>query len=360
MNRISFRLMATLLGIGALLAGCERPRMDSTQTGYRGVAMGKVSNPRVVGPIQAAQPLPAPIQEIPSPPGSPLAKDTFKNVKLLGHLPVGEFTRTMMAITAWVAPKEGCNYCHVPGEDLSLDTLYTKQVSRKMLEMTLRINNDWQSHVAQTGVTCYTCHRGQPVPARIWYSDPGPKQAGGAAAQGWGQNHPSRAAGLTALAVDPVTPYLSGAQAVRVEGTTALPSGMGASLKTTEATFGLMFHISDSLGVNCTHCHNTRNFADWGQSPMARTTAFQGIRMARELNNSYLEPLAKVFPAKRLGPTGDVPKVSCATCHQGQYKPLNGAPLLKDHPALGGGKPATVADATVVPAAAVAPVVATR
>ena len=48
MNRASAGLLATLLGAAALLAGCERPPMDSTQTGYRGTAMGQVSNPRIV------------------------------------------------------------------------------------------------------------------------------------------------------------------------------------------------------------------------------------------------------------------------------------------------------------------------
>ena len=44
--------------------------------------------------------------------------------------------------------------------------------------------------------------------------------------------------------------------------------------------------------------------------------------MVRDLNKDYLEPLTDVFPANRLGPTGDVAKVNCATCHQGVDKPL--------------------------------------
>jgi photosynthetic reaction center cytochrome c subunit len=35
-----------------------------------------------------------------------------------------------------------------------------------------------------------------------------------------------------------------------------------------------------------------------------------------------------------LGPTGDVAKANCATCHQGAYKPLNGQSMLKDFPEL--------------------------
>jgi photosynthetic reaction center cytochrome c subunit len=35
-----------------------------------------------------------------------------------------------------------------------------------------------------------------------------------------------------------------------------------------------------------------------------------------------------------LGPGGDVAKVNCSTCHQGVNKPLNGAAMAKDFPAL--------------------------
>jgi photosynthetic reaction center cytochrome c subunit len=40
--------------------------------------------------------------------------------------------------------------------------------------------------------------------------------------------------------------------------------------------------------------------------------------------------LTEVFPAHRKGPLGDVAKLNCATCHQGAYKPLNGAQMAKD------------------------------
>ena len=95
-------------------------------------------------------------------------------------------------------------------------------------------------------------------------------------------------------------------------------------------------HMSDGLGVNCTFCHNSRNFGDWQNSTPQRVTAWHGIRMVRDLNNAYMEGLTETFPQERLGPTGDVAKVNCATCHQGAYKPLNGAPMVKDYPELAG------------------------
>ena len=53
-----------------------------------------------------------------------------------------------------------------------------------------------------------------------------------------------------------------------------------------------MMHMSQSLGVNCTYCHNTRSFASWDASTPQRATAWYGIRMVRDLNNDYLDPLA--------------------------------------------------------------------
>ena len=47
-----------------------------------------------------------------------------------------------------------------------------------------------------------------------------------------------------------------------------------------------------------------------------------------------MEPHTSTFPEQRLGPTGDVAKANCATCHQGAYKPLNGQSMLKDFPEL--------------------------
>ena len=82
-----------------------------------------------------------------------------------------------------------------------------------------------------------------------------------------------------------------------------------------------------------------------------RGTAWYGIRMTRDLNTAYVDPLAGVFPANRLGPTGDVPKINCATCHQGAYKPMYGASLLKTHPELAGVRTAAVAPSSGASAA---------
>ena len=327
MSRLTMILAAAAT---LLLAGCERPPVDTAQIGYRGTGMEQVSNPRLLAKTADLHVAPAPQPAVPS--DGPKAKDVFKNVKVLGELSAGEFTRHMVAITQWVSPEQGCNYCHNP-QDLADDSVYTKVVARRMIQMTQHINGDWGKHVGETGVTCYTCHRGNPVPTNYFAAqgETGAKLfLGDAPAM---QNRAARSVGLASLPYDPFSRYLDGDAPIRVNTTTALPTGNKSGTKDAEQTYALMMHVSDSLGVNCTYCHNTRSFASW-EGPPARVTAYHGIRMVRDVNKDYIEPLADTFPANRKGPAGDPFKVSCGTCHQGVNKPLNGANMLKDHPEL--------------------------
>jgi photosynthetic reaction center cytochrome c subunit len=157
-----------------------------------------------------------------------------------------------------------------------------------------------------------------------------------AAGNDGGQNHPSPQVGVASLPYDPFTPFLLDDTSIRVVGSTALPTGNRQSIKQTEWTYGLMMHMSSSLGVNCTYCHNSRSFQSWDMSTPQRETSWYGIRMVRDLNNDYLLPLESRFPQHRLGPTGDVAKIGCGTCHQGAYKPLYGQSMLATHPELVG------------------------
>lgn len=332
---MSARTLLPLLAAAMLLTACERPPMQSQQQGWRGTGMVQVDNPRTLARQQAA--LPA-IPELPPPSADdgPKARDVFQNVKVLGDLTVAEFTRHMLAVTAWVSPTEGCNYCHNP-ENLADDSKYTKVVARRMIEMTRHVNADWSKHVGQTGVTCYTCHRGQPVPQQVWTSAVAPKnnRVGSGLGNDAGQNKALPSIALASLPYDPFTAYIAGgddgADAIRVQTSTALPTDNRMSIKQAEFTYSLMNHMSNSLGVNCTFCHNTQSFQHWNEK---RVTAWHGIRMARDLNSAYITPLTQVFPANRLGAAGDVPKVFCGTCHQGVNKPLGGAQMAKDFSGL--------------------------
>ncbi|RZU02862.1 photosynthetic reaction center cytochrome PufC [Rivibacter subsaxonicus] len=333
-----------LLAAVALLAGCERPPVDSVQSGYRGTGMEQVYNPRIL--VAQADQNKAPESPAPASPDGPKAGQVYQNVKVLGDLSVGEFARNMVAITNWVAPNQGCAYCHNP-QNFADDSLHTKVVARRMLQMTQNINGNWKNHVADTGVTCYTCHRGQPIPANTWFKTAGADApVAGMLGDRAGQNAPAIEAAFSSLPGDPFKPFLAAdAAEIRVIGTTALPTYNRQSTKQAEWTYSLMMHMSQSLGVNCTFCHNTRSFAAWDASTPQRGAAWYGIRMTREINEDYLKSLAGVFPADRLGPQGDVAKANCATCHQGAYKPLYGASMLKDHPELAGVRGAAAAPA---------------
>ena len=331
MKTLTTKLLTTVgLGTALLLGGCEMPPPESSQWGYRGTGMEGLYDPDRLQDVADNNVVPDAIPAVPA--VGPKASDIYKNVQVLGDLSVGEFTRLMVAVTQWVPPEEGCNYCHVAGEGFEADTLYTKKVARVMIQMTQNANENWDQHVGGAGVTCYTCHRGKNVPEYVWNINPGHKVASGMKNQM--QNVSSVAAGLSSLPVDPFTPYLLDDRNGRHAGTTALRDGGGVSMKESEWGYSLMMHFSDSLGVNCTYCHNSRAFFSWDESAPTRVRAWHGIRMVREMNNEYVEPTTDWLPPHRLGALGDAQKVNCETCHQGAYKPLLGANMIKDYPNL--------------------------
>jgi photosynthetic reaction center cytochrome c subunit len=298
--------------------------------------MVDVSNPRLPAAEQGYPDAP------PAAPASgPRAGDVYENVEVLGDLSVGQFTRLMTSITQWVSPEEGCNYCHYP-DNLADDGKYTKVVSRRMIQMTQHVNQNWSKHVGNNGVNCYTCHRGKNVPEYIWFSEAG-SSFGNAYFVGWrnGQNRPDEGVGFASLPSDSYTTFLTtpeGNQSIRLASADAFSTPeLGLSIKDAEYTYALMMNWSQALGVNCTYCHNSRAFQNWEQSTPQRITAHHGLNMVRDLNAQFLVPLGPVYPDNRLGPhDGDAPKAYCATSHQGVNKPLGGADAVSAYPALGG------------------------
>ena len=305
MTRSTDRTRAAGALLAALaLAGCELGGKETVQNGFRGTGMEGVYDESRLTRLVADTRLPQAIPPIAA--GAPTAPGNWQNVQVLTDVSQAEFNRTMVAMTQWVSPQQGCNYCHVPG-NFAADSPYTKVVARRMLQMVRDVNRDWQGHVAQTGVTCWTCHRGNPVPNNVWYFT---------------------------RADQPLRHYLDREDA-RVQSASYVPSNANrSSIKQTEYTYALMISMSNSLGVNCTFCHNSPRWASWEQSTPQRVTALRGIRMARALNNDYLLPLQPAFPAERLGPQGDVPKVQCSTCHAGAYKPLYGYRMAEQYPGM--------------------------
>ncbi len=339
MSRYLTIAAAAVAGTGiVLLAGCDIGPKTKMQTGYRGAGLDQIVSVKHIVKASAipAEPYPLP------PDGGPAASASYVNLKVLGGVSKDRFDHLMAEITQWVAPPaQGCNYCHNP-ENMASDEKYTKVVARRMLQMTQNINSRWSSHVKETGVTCYTCHRGNAVPENKWALAEGTPNPGSIRGNHHGQNAPNANVGYASLPSDPFAAYLDSGAQIRVAGNGPFPAADHVvSIKDAEKTYGLMMHISSALGVNCTYCHNSQSFRQWNLSRAQRATAYYGIRMVRDINEDYISSLQSVFPAYRKGPHGDVYKVNCTTCHQGVSKPLGGVSIIAQAPVLKGGSQTT-------------------
>jgi photosynthetic reaction center cytochrome c subunit len=340
----------------------QRPPVDVIQTGPDGVGMQVLYNP---ASVQKALGINKPPTVIPQIDAGPAAGKVYKNIQVLSNVSAGAFGRLMISMTQWVAPAQGCGYCHVTGNFAS-DAKYTKIVARRMLQMTIAVNTQYTNHVQGVGVTCYTCHRGQNNPSNIWFKGVQPGSAPGLAEMDMGKNLPSAGVNGSSLPADPYTPFLLNNDQIRVVGDTALPEGKNpASVKNTEWTYALMMTYAQGLGVSCEFCHNSRAINEWDESTPQRVTAFYAEAMLRDLNSNYMVPLTSVFPAVLRGPSGDVAKVDCATCHNGVYQPLFGAKMADQFPALEGkgtaplpATPPPTTDAWMSPTAGLAPAAA--
>ncbi|WP_187429535.1 Photosynthetic reaction center cytochrome c subunit [Roseobacter fucihabitans] len=275
--------------------------------------------------------------------GEDLARDIYDNVQVLGDLTEDNFNRVMTAMTQWVAPEQGCTYCHGDGDldTYGEDNLYTKVVARRMVQMTQNINESWDGHVnaeKQVGVNCYTCHRGENVPSEIWFKiSPVNERVAGWSAN---QNRATSISQSTSLPSDALEKYLLEEETIAVHSLESREEGIPgvdgyASIQDTERTYSLMNYFSNSLGVNCVFCHNSRAFYDGVQNTPQWGTASLGILMVQEMNNEYLVPLKDSYPPERLGPIyADAPKAACKTCHKGYQQPMQGLNVIADWPEL--------------------------
>ena len=322
-------LAVLVVAAAALASTFQRPRIIAEQFGVPGTGMIEVYNTRL---LQRALPLNTMVPPLPKVAlAGRRAEDAYKNIQVLKGVDANEFLRLMAAMTQWVAPQTGCAFCHSLA-NMADDSVYTKNVTRKMLQMVMAINTNWGSHVGAVGVTCNTCHRGKAIPEGVWFST----WRGSATGFRANNSGASPISGLTTLPGDPLTPYLLDSEPIRVIGQHALPAGNTSTLMQTYYTYGLMAHFAESLGVGCTFCHNTRAPDMWDQGTPFRTTAWTGIKMVRDQNRNFMLPLDHVFPRNLRGPAGDSPKVSCLTCHNGAYEPFYGATDLQAYPELKG------------------------
>jgi photosynthetic reaction center cytochrome c subunit len=252
----------------------------------------------------------------------------------LANLTPENYDRLVTAMREWT----GIPDLLEPGNDS-----YQTTVAYSMIEMTQNINQNWAAHVqanAEVGVTCYTCHRGNPVPNNVWF-EVSPVNSNVA---GWSanQNRVTMVSNFTSLPSDYLETYLLADEdgnyaAVNVHDLESRVQQQPGDplIQQTERTYAYMNYFSNSLGVNCTFCHNTRAFYDPAQVTPQWATASLGIIMVQEQLEQYILPLQDVLPEERLGPVyADVPKFACRTCHQGEQQPLNGLNVIRNWPEL--------------------------
>ena len=338
-------LVATTLVVA--VPDWHAPGVHGTQLGFRASSMVQFASRAETMAIN--QNLPAPLPAAPA--GGPPATEKYKNVKVLTDISANEFDRLQVALTSWVSPKQGCSFCHVDN-DLASDAKPTKLVARRMLEMTRYVNSAWKSHVEPAGVTCYTCHRGQPVPQEVWWPrQPKPQNPFLDKSEAWNE------AADTVYGFFPTAgfaEYYLADNPINAQSSTALRSNAVANTVVVKRIYEMMMQMSVQIGVNCGYCHNSRALQDWSQSTPMRWVGYYALRLIRDLNRHYLLPLAQTIPQQRVlahqtaipvipayqsGQQAGNALLTCETCHYRLTKPMNGANLVKDYPGLVGTAP---------------------
>lgn len=93
--------------------------------------------------------------------GIRLAEQVYKNIQVLKGTPASELESTMAFFSGSLGVK--CNYCHT--NPFEKDEKPTKQTARQMIRMVLELNKG--SFSGEKAVTCFTCHRGKPLPVSV-------------------------------------------------------------------------------------------------------------------------------------------------------------------------------------------------
>jgi photosynthetic reaction center cytochrome c subunit len=85
-----------------------------------------------------------------------------KNLQVFKDLPATQLDPTMAFISGALGVR--CSYCHVANQ-FDKDDKPTKLAARRMIQMVFDINKG--SFNGESAVSCYTCHRGKPVPVSV-------------------------------------------------------------------------------------------------------------------------------------------------------------------------------------------------
>lgn len=230
-----------------------------------------------------------------------------KNAQVLTGTTTAEIATFMVSQVA-TGLNVDCTYCHNT-QDFSLDSwdggtdaMARKATAREHLKMVGDLNKNWLP-ILQTitvdkrpygaQVVCSTCHLGEAKPVA------------------WATN-------LNALP-DSFRLPLDDLNQLIVTGRTDI------SLDTVQVNQYTMYHMSNSLGVGCTHCHNSRYFPSYEQPN--KYFALTMLQMAQHIRNTYKPVMNNQDP-------------SCVLCHRNQILPPGAAQPSVVLPAALSGQPA--------------------
>lgn len=230
-----------------------------------------------------------------------------QNVQVLVGLDTVEITGHMLNYFS-AGMGVNCTYCHSL-ENFAADewddevAMANKAMARTHLTMTQDLNTNWltqlpeltdQKQPSGSQIICATCHNGQPQP-QTWADD------------------------LMALpddfrlALEPDVLY-----SVEEIGLLNVNARRDVSLDTVQYNQYVMYHMNDSLGVGCTHCHNSRYFPSY-EVP-AKYYSINMLQMTQYIWNEY-------------GDTFNGKEPSCKMCHQGAAIPPGAAISVEVMPA---------------------------
>src|SRR5690242_6014436 len=102
----------------------------------------------------------APAQGAPPTLEGKTAEQVYKSIKVLNGVPADQVIESMHLIRG--ALGVSCEFCH-EDPDRAADTKENKETARMMMRMVMDINKN--NFKGEQEVTCYTCHRGQAIPA---------------------------------------------------------------------------------------------------------------------------------------------------------------------------------------------------
>lgn len=205
-----------------------------------------------------------------------------------------------------------CTYCHninnfaAEGAEIGDDEVAARKDTALIhLEMTADLNQNWITQLADienkqpsgAQIACATCHLGEAQPVS------------------WPEN-------LHALPDDLRLPLLDAEGNVGtvedIDNRLVITGREDISLDAVQYNQHVMYHQNESLGVGCTHCHNSRYFPSWEQP--AKYYAYTMLQMNQHILGEYGDSLNEQEP-------------SCYLCHRNQVRPpgsVRAAELLPD------------------------------